>query len=104
MLLARFEDRTAVIGVIGLGYVGLPLAVEFAKAGFHVIGYDVSERVVALLMRGESHIQDVPPSDVAALVKSGKFEATTDEARLAEADAISIAVPTPLVARRAIPT
>src|SRR5579884_2398124 len=95
-LLARIQDRSAVIGVIGLGYVGLPLAMEFAKAGFHVIGYDVSERVTALLMRGESHIQDVPASEVDALVRSGNFEATTDETRLAETDAISIAVPTPL--------
>ena len=52
-LLEKFRDRTAVVGVIGLGYVGLPLAVEFAKAGFHVIGYDVSQRVTALLMAGE---------------------------------------------------
>src|SRR5215470_12400768 len=95
-VLAKIHDRSAVIGVIGLGYVGLPLAVEFAKAGFRVIGYDVSERVASLLMRGESHIQDVPAREVAALVRSGKFEATTDESRLAEADAISIAVPTPL--------
>src|SRR5215467_3509300 len=95
-LLAKIQDRSAVVGVIGLVYVGLPLAVEFAKAGFHVIGYDVSKRVVALLTRGESHIQDVAAADVAALVQSGKFEATTDEKRLAEVDAISIAVPTPL--------
>ncbi len=95
-LLAKINDRSAVVGVIGLGYVGLPLAVEFAKAGFRVVGYDVSQRVVALLMRGDSHIQDVAASDVADLVKSGKFQATTDESRLAEADAISIAVPTPL--------
>src|SRR5512136_1847945 len=95
-LLAKIQDRSAVVGVIGLGYVGLPLAVEFAKAGFHVIGFDVSERVTSLLMRGESHIQDVPASEVAALVRSGAFEATTDENRLAEAEAISIAVPTPL--------
>ena len=95
-LMQRINDRKAVVGVIGLGYVGLPLAVEFAKAGFHVIGYDVSQRVADLLMRGESHIQDVPKSDVAALVKSGHLEATTDESRLHEADAISIAVPTPL--------
>ncbi|MEO6877579.1 MAG: nucleotide sugar dehydrogenase [Gemmatimonadaceae bacterium] len=95
-LLDRIQDRSAVIAVIGLGYVGLPLAMEFAKAGFHVIGYDVSERVVALLMGGDSHIQDVPASDIAALVRSGHFVATTDEAELSRADAISIAVPTPL--------
>jgi UDP-N-acetyl-D-glucosamine dehydrogenase len=95
-VLGRIHDRSAVIGVIGLGYVGLPLAVEFAKAGFRVIGYDVSERVASLLMRGESHIQDVPAKEVAALVRAGKLEATTDESRLREADAISIAVPTPL--------
>src|SRR5437660_902711 len=95
-LLQRLQDRSATIGVIGLGYVGLPLAVEFAKAGFHVIGYDVSERVCKLLMEGNSHIQDVPASEVAALVRSGMFEATTDEARLNETDALSIAVPTPL--------
>ncbi len=95
-LLQRIHDRTATVGVIGLGYVGLPLAVEFAKAGFHVIGYDISERVTSLLMAGDSHIQDVPASEVAALVREGLFEATTDETKLSRADAISIAVPTPL--------
>jgi UDP-N-acetyl-D-glucosamine dehydrogenase len=95
-LLQRIHDRKAVIGIIGLGYVGLPLAVEFAKAGFHVIGYDLSERVVALLMSGKSHIQDVPDSDIAQLLRNGTFEATTVESRLSEADAVSIAVPTPL--------
>jgi UDP-N-acetyl-D-glucosamine dehydrogenase len=99
-LLTRIRDRKAVAAVIGLGYVGLPLAIEFAKAGFHVIGYDVSQRVVDLLNAGTSHIQDVPASDVAEVLKSGRFEATTDESRLREADAISIAVPTPLVKTR----
>ncbi|HET9003986.1 MAG TPA: nucleotide sugar dehydrogenase [Gemmatimonadaceae bacterium] len=99
-LLKRISDRSATIAVVGLGYVGLPLAVEFAKAGFTVIGYDVSKRVVDLLMKGESHIQDVPASEIAALVKSGKFVATTDESRLKEADTISIAVPTPLAKTR----
>src|ERR1043165_8120569 len=93
-LLDRIENRKAVIGVIGLGYVGLPLAVEFARVGFHVIGYDVSQRVVDLLNRGESHIQDVSGGEVAKLVKAGAFEATADESRLSEVDAISIAVPT----------
>jgi UDP-N-acetyl-D-glucosamine dehydrogenase len=99
-LLARIQDRSAVVGVVGLGYVGLPLAVEFGKAGFKVIGYDVSKRVIDMLMSGQSHIQDVPSADVAALVKSGAFVATADPARLAEVDAVSIAVPTPLVKTR----
>ncbi len=92
----KITSRKAVIGIVGLGYVGLPLAMEFAKAGFEVIGFDVSERVTARLMRGESHIQDVPGADVAAAVKAGRFLATTDEKQLKRCDAISIAVPTPL--------
>jgi UDP-N-acetyl-D-glucosamine dehydrogenase len=99
-LLKRIADRSATVAVVGLGYVGLPLAVEFAKAGFNVIGYDVSKRVVDLLMRGESHIQDVPASEIAALVKAKKFTATTDESMLKTADTISIAVPTPLAKTR----
>jgi UDP-N-acetyl-D-glucosamine dehydrogenase len=94
--LARIADRTSVIGVIGLGYVGLPLAMEFVHAGFHVVGYDVSQRVVDLLMAGQSHIQDVPADAVHAAVSSGKFLATTVEDELHRCDAISIAVPTPL--------
>ncbi|WKW12539.1 nucleotide sugar dehydrogenase [Pseudogemmatithrix spongiicola] len=99
-LLSRIADRSAVSAVVGLGYVGLPLAMELCEAGFHVIGYDVSTRVVDLLMRGESHIQDVPAAQVAKHVKSGKFVATTDAAKLNAADTISIAVPTPLAKTR----
>jgi len=99
-LLAKIENRSACIGVVGLGYVGLPLALEFARAGFKVIGYDVSERLITQLMSGKSHIQDVPSSELARLVKAGKFEATKDEARMQEMDAISIAVPTPLAKTR----
>jgi UDP-N-acetyl-D-glucosamine dehydrogenase len=94
--LARIADRSSVIGVIGLGYVGLPLAMEFVHAGFHVVGYDVSQRVVDLLMAGQSHIQDVPADAVQAAVASGKFLATAVEDQLHACDAISIAVPTPL--------
>ncbi len=99
-LLRKIEDRTAVSAVIGLGYVGLPLAMELCEAGFKVVGYDVSDRVVGLLARGESHIQDVPPAQVAKHVKSGKFLPTTDEKHLAAADTVSIAVPTPLAKTR----
>jgi len=99
-LLRKFEDRSALVGVIGLGYVGLPLAVEFARAGFHVVGYDVSERVVKLINAGKSHIQDVPATAVAALVNEGRLVATTDAARLSALDAVSIAVPTPLAKTR----
>ncbi len=99
-LIEKLSDRTACIGVVGLGYVGLPLAIEFTKAGFHVIGYDVSEEVVAELMRGESHIQDVPSTDVAEAVHAGRLEATADVTRLRDMDAVSIAVPTPLAKTR----
>jgi len=96
----KIDDRTAVAAVIGLGYVGLPLAMELCEAGYRVIGYDVSERVCALLMRGESHIQDIPAAQVATHARSGKFLATTEAARLSEADTVSIAVPTPLAKTR----
>jgi UDP-N-acetyl-D-glucosamine dehydrogenase len=100
LLLDKIERRTARVGIIGLGYVGLPLAVEFARAGFRVAGYDVSERVVKLINDGRSHVADVPASAVAALVKEGRLEATTDATRLGELDAMSIAVPTPLAKTR----
>jgi UDP-N-acetyl-D-glucosamine dehydrogenase len=100
VLLDKIERRTARVGIIGLGYVGLPLAVEFARAGFRVVGFDVSDRLVKLINDGHSHIADVPASAVAALVKAGQFEATADATRLGELDAISIAVPTPLAKTR----
>jgi len=99
-LLKKIEDRSARPAVIGLGYVGLPLAMELCEAGFRVIGYDVSERVVGLLSRGESHIQDVPAEQVKRHVVGGRFVATTDDAMLAESDTVSIAVPTPLAKTR----
>src|SRR6478736_131173 len=92
----KFSDRNAVAGVIGLGYVGLPLAVAMGRAGFRVLGLDVSTEVVATINQGRSHIQDTSSEDVAALVRDKKFSATVDAARLRECDVISICVPTPL--------
>ncbi len=90
------DDGTAVVGVIGLGYVGLPLVIEAARAGFRVLGFDVSQDVVAAINDGRSHIQEVDRTLLHALVGEGLITATTDTARLAECDAISICVPTPL--------
>jgi UDP-N-acetyl-D-glucosamine dehydrogenase len=95
-LLGKIEARTARCAVLGMGYVGLPLAVELGRAGYGVLGYDISERVVAGLNAGQSHVQDVTSEAVAALIAEGRFEATTDAGRLAECDALAICVPTPL--------
>ncbi len=95
-LVARLQDRTAQVAVLGLGYVGLPLATVFAEAGFHVVGIDPDARKVETVCRGESHIQDVPSEQVKRLVEAGKLTATTDFAALSKADAVSICVPTPL--------
>ena len=95
-LIAKAERREALFGIIGLGYVGLPLAVELGRAGFRVLGYDVSRRVVDGLNAGRSHIKDISDADLQEVLKAGRFEATADPARLGEPDAISICVPTPL--------
>lgn len=95
-LLNELKQKTARVAVLGLGYVGLPLAVVFAEAGFKVTGIDPDRRKVDTICRGESHIQDVPAEQVARLVSAGKLNATTDFSALKEADAVSICVPTPL--------
>ena len=95
-LLQKIADKRARIGIIGLGYVGLPLAVEFARAGFHVVGYDVDASKTSTLNGGVSYIPDVPSEHVAEAVNTGMLTPTTDPASLAEADVIDICVPTPL--------
>jgi UDP-N-acetyl-D-glucosamine dehydrogenase len=92
----RLKSNNAIIGVIGLGYVGLPLAVSFAEAGLKVIGYDMQTEKAASITRGESYIVDVDSKTIQKLVASGRLETTTDRHRFREADAICICVPTPL--------
>jgi UDP-N-acetyl-D-glucosamine dehydrogenase len=92
----RFRESDLTLGVIGVGYVGLPLAVEAARAGVRVLGLDVKESVVEGINAGRSHIQDVPSATVSELVRAGRLEATTRMDRLAECDVVSICVPTPL--------
>lgn len=93
---SKFQDRSAKIGVIGLGYVGLPLLQAFVKAGFSTIGYDVDPAKVTRLMAGESYIKHVPSQWIADWLAERRFTATSDMTRLAEADALLICVPTPL--------
>jgi UDP-N-acetyl-D-glucosamine dehydrogenase len=95
-LLRRIREREAVCGIIGLGYVGLPLAVQLARTGYKVLGFDVAEPVVASINAGVSHVRDVVSADLADLVSKGRITATSDLSRLAECDAISVCVPTPL--------
>src|ERR1700688_3182079 len=92
----KIKTRAARVGIIGLAYVGLPLAMEFAKAGFSVTGIDVLEDKVAKLNRGESYVQDVPGETIRSMVETKKFRATTDFSVVADLDTINIAVPTPL--------
>jgi UDP-N-acetyl-D-glucosamine dehydrogenase len=95
-LIARAERRDLLIGIVGLGYVGLPLAVELAQTGYRVLGFDIQQKVVDGLNARRSHVKDVSDAQLAAVVAAGRFSATTDMSRLAEPDAISICVPTPL--------
>jgi UDP-N-acetyl-D-glucosamine dehydrogenase len=95
-LQAKIENRTAKVGIVGLGYVGLPLAVEFAKAGFSVTGIDLLESKVRAINHGESYIQDISTEVLRPLVESNKLAATTDFSVIRGLDTINIAVPTPL--------
>jgi UDP-N-acetyl-D-glucosamine dehydrogenase len=96
VLSERIQNRTAKVGIIGLGYVGLPLAVEFARAGFHVTGIDILAGKVDAINRGDSYIQDVSSSVLRPLAETGKLTATTDFSIISELDTINICVPTPL--------
>src|SRR5206468_9284068 len=92
----KIQDGSAVVGVIGLGYVGLPLLHAFHSAGHRVIGFDIDPKKIECLRRGENYLKHLGPGMVKEMLAAGRFEATDDFARLAEADAIISCVPTPL--------
>ena len=96
----RIENKDVVVGVLGLGYVGLPLAREFASAGLKVVGFDIDEKKVRILNSGRSIIKHVPHAQVRRIVKSGLFRATSDMAKLRTVDAVLVCVPTPLTENR----
>lgn len=95
-LLKRIQERKALVGIVGMGYVGLPLVRTFTSAGFRVLGFDVDATKIKMLKAGRSYIKHIPASMVAGLVKSKQFDATDDMKRLSEPDAVIICVPTPL--------
>jgi UDP-N-acetyl-D-glucosamine dehydrogenase len=95
-LIGKARRREALFGIVGLGYVGLPLALELAKAGYRVLGFDIIERVVNGLNAGHSHVKDVSDAQLLEALTAGRFEATSDMSRMGEPDAVSICVPTPL--------
>ena len=95
-LISKAERRQILFGIVGLGYVGLPLAVELSRAGYRVLGFDVNPDVVEGLNQGRSHVKDITDEQLQKAMECGRFTATADMARLSEPDAISICVPTPL--------
>ncbi len=99
-LLKRIKNREAIVGVVGLGYVGLPLALEFIEEGFTTVGFDIDPEKVNMLNEGESYIKHIGPERVRNAVETKEFRATTDFSELKEVDAILIAVPTPLTKHR----
>ena len=99
-LLAALKAREAKLGVIGLGYVGLPLSLTAAIAGFRVLGFDINEPRVVALNRGEGVFKHIPAQTLREAIDEGRFEATADFGRLSEPDAILICVPTPLTRHR----
>src|SRR5437660_213041 len=96
MLENKIQTHHAKIGILGLGYVGLPLACEFAKAGFPVTGFEVDNRKVERILAGRSYIEDIPTAELAGLVESEHLTATIDFSKLKQMDVVIICVPTPL--------
>ena len=99
-LAQKISDRSLTLGIIGLGYVGLPLSLTFLRKGIKVIGYDLDQAKIDKIAAGKSYIKHIPDDELSGFVKSGKLAATNDFKRLDEPDAILVCVPTPLTASR----
>ena len=99
-LLEKIKKHEAVIGVVGLGYVGLPLLMEFVEQGFRTIGYDIDKKKVDKLNQGRSYIKHIAEDRIRKVINTKLFEATADFSRIPEADCVLIAVPTPLTRYR----
>src|SRR6266540_3923526 len=95
-LLNKIKNRSATVGVIGLGYVGLPLVVQFVKAGYSAIGFDLDDEKIRLLQKGKTYIKHIPDEVIRPLKKNDNFKATADFSLLKKTDCIVICVPTPL--------
>ena len=96
LLLKKIADKSAIIGIIGMGYVGLPLMLRFAEAGYKVLGFDIDQDRITTLASGQSYIKHIPSEPILAAVNAGLFDGTTDFSRAGETDALIICVPTPL--------
>jgi len=96
ILIEKINNKSAVVGIIGLGYVGLPLGLEFIESGFSIIGFDIDEKKIPILKQGKSYIKHINGNRIKKAIDTGRFDATTDFSRLKETDAIIICVPTPL--------
>lgn len=99
-IIQKIEEKKAVVGVIGLGYVGLPLAVEFARSGFRTIGLDIDDKKISCLEKGRSYINAVPSAKIKNLISAGRFEPANNFSKLKDCDCIVICVPTPLAASK----
>ena len=99
-LVTRYRNRSAVVAIVGLGYVGLPLATALINAGFKVVGFDIDAEKIAALKDGRTYIRHLPANLFSGAINQGRFHPTTDISQLIEADAILICVPTPLTSHR----
>src|SRR4030042_2869477 len=99
-IIQKIQKKEMLIGVIGLGYVGLPLVLRFCEVGYKVLGFDVDSKKISSLKQGRSYIKTIPSSQISPFIKNGQFDVTDDFSRLSETDCILICVPTPLTEKK----